>query len=112
MELQQLEFFITINMGKEIEYEWISDGINQEISSVLVPDIGLELSGFAELTNGKVTVNCYHAGKAVILTRNQDNTTAIGNVYIYSPSTIEGVSFEIRSTNVSDNGTVYWQIVE
>ena len=99
-------------MGKEIEYEWISDGINQEISSVLVPDIGLELSGFADLVNGKATVNCYYSGKAVILTRNQDNTTAIGNVYIYSPATIENVSFEIRSTNVSDNGTVYWQIVE
>ena len=66
----------------------------------------------ADLVNGKAIVSSYYAGKAVILTRNQDNTTAIGNVYIYSPSTIDGVSFEIRSTNISDNGTVYWQIVE
>ena len=99
-------------MGQEIVYEWIADGVNQEISSIPVPDIGLELSGFADLISGRVTVNCYHAGKAVILTRNQDNTTAIGNLYVYTPATVEQVSFEIRSTNNSDNGTVFWQIVE
>ena len=99
-------------MAKDIVYQWISDGVNQIISEVLLPDIGLELSGFADLTNGRVTVNCYHAGKAVILTRNQDNTSAIGNLYIYAPATVQQVSFEIRSTNNSDNGTVFWQIVE
>ena len=99
-------------MGQEIVYEWIADGVNQEISSIPVPDIGLELSGFADLISGRATVNCYHAGKAVILTRNQDNTTAIGNLYVYTPATVEQVSFEIRSTNNSDNGTVFWQIVE
>lgn len=99
-------------MGREIEYQWIEDGVNQEISSTNIPDIGLETSGYADLTNGRVTVSNYNAGKAVILTRNQDNTTAIGNLYIYAPSTVPQVSFEIRSTNNSDNGTVYWQIVE
>jgi hypothetical protein len=99
-------------MGLEIEYQWISDGVNQEISSTLIPDIGLELSGFADLVNGKVTIQNYYSGSAVILTRNQDNTTAIGNLYIYAPNTIPNVSFEIRSTNANDNGTVYWQIVE
>jgi hypothetical protein len=104
--------FIIIKMGQEIVYEWIADGVNQEISSTLVPDIGLELSGYADLTNGRATVQSYHSGKAVIITRNQDNTTAIGNLYIYAPATVPQVSFEIRSTNNSDNGTVYWQIVE
>ena len=99
-------------MGLEIEYQWISDGVNQEISSTLIPDIGLELSGFADLVNGKVTIQNYYSGSAVILTRNQDSTTAIGNLYIYAPATIPQVSFEIRSTNVNDNGTVFWQIVE
>lgn len=99
-------------MGKEIEYEWISDGVNQEISSTNVPDIGLSLSGYADLVNGRVTVENYYSGSAVILTRNQDNTSAIGNLYIYAPATVPQVSFEIRSTNASDNGTVYWQIVE
>lgn len=99
-------------MGKEIEYQWVSDGENVEISSTTIPDINLELSGYADLVGGRVTVNSYHAGKAVILTRNQDNTTLIGNVYVYAPNTITNVSFEIRSTNTSDNGTIYWQIVE
>ena len=99
-------------MGKEIIYEWISDGVNQEISSTDIPDINFNLSGYADLTSGRVIVESYHAGKAVILTRNQDNTTAIGNLYIYAPATVPQVSFEIRSTNSSDNGTVYWQIVE
>lgn len=99
-------------MGKEIEYQWVSDGVNIEVSSTTIPDINYELSGFADLVAGKVTVSSYHAGKAVILTRNQDNTTLIGNIYIYAPNTINNVSFEIRSTNTSDNGTIYWQIVE
>lgn len=99
-------------MGKDIIYQWISDGECVELSSTDTPNINLEISGYVDLVNGRVTVSSAHAGKAVILTRNQDNTTAIGNVYIYSPATINEVSFEIRSTNVSDNGTVYWQIVE
>ena len=99
-------------MGKEIIYEWISDGENVVVSSTDIPDVNFELSGYADLSSGRATVNCYHAGKAVILTRNQDNTTAIGNLYIYTPATVEQVSFEIRSTNNSDNGTVFWQIVE
>ena len=99
-------------MGQDIVYQWISDGVNVEISSTLIPDIGLELMGYVDLVNGRATIENYNAGKSVILTRNQDNTTAIGNLYVYSPATIPQVSFEIRSTNVNDNGTVYWQIVE
>jgi hypothetical protein len=99
-------------MGKDIVYEWIEDGINQEVSSTDTADVNLETSGYADLATGRVTINNFNAGKAVIITRNQDNTTAIGNLYIYAPNTIPNVSFEIRSTNVNDNGTVYWQIVE
>lgn len=99
-------------MGQEIIYKWISDGVNEILSSTTIPDINYELSGYADLVAGKAIVSSYHAGKSVILTRNQDNTTLIGNVYVYSPNTVPNVSFEIRSTNTSDNGTIYWQIVE
>lgn len=99
-------------MGQEIVYKWIEDGVNEVISSTPVADINYETSGYADLITGKVIVNSFHAGKAVIITRNQDNTTLIGNLYVYSPNTIPNVSFEIRSTNINDNGTVYWQIVE
>lgn len=99
-------------MGKEIVYKWIEDGVNEVISVTDIPDVNYETSGYADLTLGKVTVNSFHSGKAVIITRNQDNTTLIGNLYVYSPNTISNVSFEIRSTNINDNGTVYWQIVE
>jgi hypothetical protein len=85
----------------------------QELTNVeITPNVNYETSGYADLTAGRVTITNFNAGKAVILTRNQDNTTAIGNVYIYAPNTINQVSFEIRSTNANDNGTVYWQIVE
>jgi hypothetical protein len=85
----------------------------QELTNVeITPDVNYETSGFADLIAGRVTINNYNAGKAVIITRNQDNTTAIGNLYIYAPNTVNNVSFEIRSTNANDNGTVYWQIVE
>lgn len=99
-------------MGQDIVYQWIEDGVNEVISVTNTPDVNLETSGYADLSLGRVTVQSYHAGKAVIITRNQDNTTAIGNLYIYAPNTIPNVSFEIRSTNANDNGTVYWQIVE
>ena len=99
-------------MGQDIVYQWIEDGVNEVISVTSTPNINLETSGYADLATGRVTVQSYHAGKAVILTRNQDNTSAIGNVYIYAPNTINNVSFEIRSTNNLDNGTVFWQIVE
>lgn len=85
----------------------------QELTNVeITPDINLETSGFADLTAGRATVSSIHAGKAVLITRNQDNTTFIGNLYVYSPNTIPQISFEIRSTNISDNGTVFWQIIE
>lgn len=92
-------------------------GIDAEGNTILlsVEDDGTPpeaTSGFADLTAGRVTIKTPFAGQAVVLTRNQDNTTAIGNVYIYAPNTINQVSFEIRSTNTNDNGTVYWQIVE
>ena len=99
-------------MANNITYKWISDGQCIEISNEYLPDIGLSYSGYADLVNGRATVESYFAGSAVILTRNQDNTSAIGNLYIYAPATVPQVSFEIRSTNSSDNGTVYWQIVE
>lgn len=105
-------FITTTKMGQDIVYQWIEDGVNEVVSTTPTPDINIETSGFADLTLGRATISSYHAGKAVILTRNQDNTTAIGNVYIYAPNTINQVSFEIRSTNTNDNGTVYWQIVE
>ena len=99
-------------MGQDIVYQWIEDGVNEVVSITPVPDINYETSGYTDLVAGKVIINNYNAGKSVILTRNQDNTTLIGNLYVYSPNTIPNVSFEIRSTNANDNGTVYWQIVE
>jgi len=92
-------------------------GIDENGNTVLlsVEDDGqlpAATSGYADLTGGRVTVNTPFAGQAVIITRNQDNTTLIGNLYVYAQNTIPNVSFEIRSTNSNDNGTVYWQIVE
>ena len=99
-------------MGQDIVYKWIEDGVNEVLSITDTPNINIETSGFANLAAGRVTINNFNAGKAVLITRNQDNTTLIGNLYVYSPNTIPNVSFEIRSTNINDNGTVYWQIVE
>jgi hypothetical protein len=99
-------------MGQDIVYQWIEDGVNEVLSTTPVSDINLETSGYADLVLGKVIINNFNAGKAVLLTRNQDNTTLIGNLYVYSPNTIPNVSFEVRSTNINDNGTVFWQIVE
>jgi hypothetical protein len=92
-------------------------GLDADGNTILlsVEDDGIPpapISGYADLLGGKVTVNNANAGKAVLITRNQDNNTLIGNLYVYSQNTIPQVSFEIRSTNINDNGTVFWQIVE
>jgi len=85
----------------------------QELSNVeIIPDINDSNKGVIDLVGGRAIVQSIHAGKDIILTRNQDKTTAIGNLYIYSPNTVFGVSFEIRSTNTLDAGTVFWQIIE
>lgn len=99
-------------MGQDIVYQWIEDGVNEVLSITDTPNINIETSGYIDLVAGRATVNNFNAGKAVLITRNQDNTTFIGNLYVYSPNTIPNVSFEIRSTNVNDTGTVFWQIVE
>lgn len=99
-------------MGQDITYQWIEDGMNEVLSITDTANINLETSGYADLTNGRVIVQSYHSGKAIILSRNQDNISGFGHLYVYTPNTIQGVSFEIRSSNVADNGTVFWQIVE
>lgn len=99
-------------MGQDIIYEWIADGVNTLVSVTQTPDINTELNGTIDLVNGRVTVNTIHAGKSVILSRNQDNVSGFGHLYVYTQNTIEGVSFEVRSSNTADNGTVFWQIVE
>ena len=70
------------------------------------------LSGIADLINGNATVLTSYAGKNVILSRNQSVSSAIGNLYVDLDFTVVGQSFRIRSTNASDNGSVYWEIVE
>ena len=70
------------------------------------------LEGEATLVSGNATVLTAFAGKKVILSRNQSLSSGIGHLYVDEDHTVVGESFRIRSTNSSDNGTVYWQIVE
>lgn len=98
-------------MGNEITYQWISDGENVEISNIPTLDSPEVTSGIAQLVNGNCTIVSAYAGKSVILSRNQSASTSIGNLYVDTDFTIIGVEFRIRSTNVNDNGEVFWQIV-
>lgn len=98
-------------MGQEIIYQWISDGENVEISNVATSDAPEVTNGIATLVNGNCTIVSKYAGKSVILSRNQSASTSIGNLYVDTDYTIIGVEFRIRSTNVNDNGEVFYQIV-
>jgi hypothetical protein len=98
-------------MGNEITYQSIGDGENVEISNVIIDDSPAITNGIATLINGNVTISTIYAGKPVILSRNQSLSSAIGNIYVDTDFTIAGVEFRIRSTNVNDNGEVYYQIV-
>jgi hypothetical protein len=102
---------IDIYMGNEITYQWIQDGENIEIENIQTSDAPAITNGIVQLVNGNVTISTIYAGKPVILSRNQSLSSAIGNLYVDTDFTIVGVEFRIRSTNVSDNGEVYYQIV-
>ncbi len=73
------------------------------------PDI---LQGEVVLVSGAATIQTIHAGRNVILSRNQAVSSGFGHLYVDLDFTIPGQSFRIRSSSTSDNGTVYWQIVE
>ena len=98
-------------MGNEITYQSLGDGENIEISNVVIDDAPEVTSGIATLVAGNVTIMSKYAGKSVILSRNQSLSTGIGNLYVDTDFTIIGVEFRIRSTNVNDNGEVFYQIV-
>lgn len=98
-------------MGNEITYQSTGDGENIEISNVVINDAPEIINGIAQLINGSCTISTIYAGKSVILSRNQSVSSAIGNIYVDTDFTIVGKEFRIRSTNVNDNGEVYYQIV-
>lgn len=98
-------------MANEITYEWIADGENVEISNIATSDAPEITNGIATLVAGNCTIVSKYAGKSVILSRNQSASTSIGNLYVDTDFTIQGVEFRIRSTNVNDNGEVFWTIV-
>lgn len=98
-------------MGNEITYQSIGDGENVVISNIVIDDSPQVINGIAQLVNGSCTIVSAYAGKSVILSRNQSASTGIGNLYVDTDFTIIGVEFRIRSTNVNDNGEVFYQIV-
>lgn len=95
------------------EYIQNPDGTTTLVRETIVPDpIPPDNSGEAVLVAGKATVTTSLAGQPVVLTRMQSTVGNIGNLYIYTTATVPGVSFQIRSTNSADTGTVYWQIIQ
>lgn len=93
-------------------YKRNEDGTLELISEETVPDPQDQTSGSVDLVAGRATVNSVFAGKKIGLSRQQDNTTAVGSLYIYDPQTVDGVSFQIRSSNVNDAGTVIWYLID
>jgi hypothetical protein len=99
-------------------YQQNEDGTTtliEVIPDTEAPDVK---SGFAVLVptagGSRVTVNTRYArtNMPVILTRTQNSVSAIGNIFVHDTQTVEGQSFVIRSTNASDVGEIYWEILE
>lgn len=82
------------------------------IDTITIPGSPDVISGEAVLVNGAATVLTSNAGRNVILSRNQAISSGFGHLYVDLDFTIPGESFRIRSSSTSDNGTVFWQIVE
>lgn len=75
---------------------------------------GYPTSGTAVLVNttggARVTVTTPHAGKFIVLQREQASTANMGNIAI--TNVVDGVSFQIRSTVAADTGTINWAVIE
>ena len=102
-------------MGPTIEiYNQNEDGTNTLVSTIPSTEAPDVREGYVDLiptTGGsRATVSTRYASSPIILTRIQDNTGQVGNVFIHTPSTVDGESFQIRSTNASDAGTIFWQV--
>lgn len=71
-------------------------------------------TGTATLINttggARVTVNTPHAGKFIVLQREQTSTSNMGNIAI--TNVVDGVSFQIRSTVAADTGTINWAVID
>lgn len=87
-------------------------GETKLVETIIIPGAPDLISGEATLVNGAAIVNTMHAGRNVILSRNQAISSGFGHLYVDLDFTIPGQSFRIRSSSTSDNGTVFWQIVE
>jgi hypothetical protein len=92
------------NLDGTVTYiETIDDGIPELVKEgevKLVPTSG----------GARITVNSIYAGQFITLQREQTSTANMGNVTLIN--VIDGVSFEIRSTNASDAGTIKWKLIE
>ena len=94
---------------------YASDGLgNTTLASSVNAEDPIATEGYAVLVptagGSRVTITTPLAGTSVpIITRIQDNTSAVGSVYIYDAATQDGVSFQIRSTDAQDAGTIYWR---
>jgi len=51
------------------------------------------------------------AASRIVLTRATSAGSAANNGHLYPTNVSAGVSFDIKSTNASDDGTVYWELV-
>ena len=104
-------------MPEEI-YQQNPDGTTTLVSivpDILAPDISSGVAVLIPTTGGsRVTVNTRYAKNnlAILLTRVQNTASAVGNVFVHDALTIEGQSFVIRSTNASDAGEIYWEILQ
>lgn len=99
---------------KNETWELQSDGTMVLVSSITLPDPIDDNQGEATLAAGRATIQSAKAkqGMMVIMTRMQGTTGNIGNLYVYTPATVDGVSFQVRSTNAADTGSFGWQIID
>lgn len=88
----------------------------QELSSVVsMPDPVNDSSGEVTLvpTAGGSIAKVYSSyasqNSLPMLTRVGDTNTSIGQIYVRKSTIVDGVSFEIKSTNASDTGRIYWE---
>lgn len=101
-------------MGYNETWKQKLDGTMELISSEYFEDSTANNITQGEVTlgaGGVATVQTTNAGKPVLLTRISTGGT-LGQLYINSVATVDGVSFQIKSNNTADRSTVYWTIVQ
>ena len=99
--------------------QWEIDDTNGDLNGAAGNTIAIEEGTAASACSGTATINgttavtvsttCAATGSRILLTRTSDSTVA--SAILWTTNIVDGTSFDIDSSEATDDGTVNWFII-